>query len=141
MRLHCFTYGSLMCDDIMSAVCGLERGRLVGEPAWLADFSRHPVRGEAYPGMVPAPSGAVEGVLYRGLPAAAWPRLDEFEGAQYERQAVRIRTASGEPLEAETYVFRPEFAHLLLPGDWDFDAFLREGKARFMAGYLGFDRL
>jgi hypothetical protein len=139
--MHCFTYGSLMCDDIMAAVCGLPVGGLDSRPARLADFVRHPVRGETYPGMVAAPGQAVEGRVYLNLPASAWPRLDTFEGEYYERQSVRVALAERSELAAETYVFRPQFDPLLGEGDWDFEAFLREGKARFGALYLGFTRL
>lgn len=139
--MHCFTYGSLMCDDIMAAVCGLPAASLASQPAWLAGYGRHPVRGEHYPGMVAAPGQAVEGRVYLDLPASAWPRLDVFEGEYYERLPVRVAPDGGPEITAETYVFRPQFVHLLGEGDWDFEAFLREGKSRFSAMYLGFDRL
>ncbi|ANQ86015.1 putative AIG2-like protein [Azoarcus olearius] len=133
MRRHCFTYGSLMCADIMAAVCGVEPA---GEPATLADHRRHPVRGEAYPGMVPAAGAEVSGVLYRHLPPDALARLDAFEGPQYVRVTVRVRLPDGAAVEADTYMFRPEHADELLPGEWDFDRFLREGKARFQHQYM-----
>lgn len=138
MGRHCFTYGSLMCADIMTAVCGME---LAAEPATLAGYRRHPVRDEAYPGMRPTPGHAVAGVLYRDAPPAAIERLDAFEGPQYERVTVGVRLADGNAIEADTYVFRPEYAGLLLPGDWDFDRFLREGKPRFERLYVGYDRI
>ena len=56
---HCFTYGSLMCDDIMGAVCAA--APLSPLPARLAGFRRAPVIGVEYPGMVPAADGLVEG--------------------------------------------------------------------------------
>ena len=54
---HCFTYGSLMCDDIMGAVCAA--APLSPLPARLAGFRRAPVIGVEYPGMVPAADGLV----------------------------------------------------------------------------------
>lgn len=133
----CFTYGSLMCEDIMSAVSGMT---VSGEPARLPGHVRHPVRDEDYPGMVPDASGQVAGVLYRGLNEAALLRLDRFEGEMYERRVVTVLT-EGEAVEVWTYVFRPEFAHLLLAGDWSFERFLSEGKARFELRYVGFDAI
>ena len=135
MTNHCFTYGSLMCDDIMAQVSGVS---VRGESARLLGHARHPLQGEDYPGMVALAGHEVAGVLYRDLPASAWPRLDEFEGGMYERRAVSVELGNGELVEAWTYLFRPAFHHLLLPGDWDFQRFLAEGKARFQRHYLGF---
>ncbi len=135
---HAFTYGSLMWADIMGRVCGAE---FASEPASLAGHARHPVRGEDYPGLQPAAGGSVPGRLYRDVDTAAWARLDVFEGAQYERADVIVTLADGTTLPAQVYRFRPEFADRLLPGDWDAQAFEREGHARFTARYAGFDRV
>lgn len=136
MISSCFTYGSLMCEDIMSAVCGTACTRHA--PAVLADHRRHPVIGQHYPGMVCAAGSTVQGVLYLDLPAAAWPRLDAFEGEEYERGRVDVSLADGRTVAAWTYLFKPRYAARLAAGDWDFDRFLRHGKARFEAAYLGF---
>ncbi len=136
---HCFTYGSLMCDDIMGAVCAA--APLSPLPARLAGFRRAPVIGVEYPGMVPAADGLVEGVLYLDLPATAWPRLDAFEGDEYQRSEVEVELADGRRLAAWTYVFKPEHVGRLGEGEWDFQRFLETGKARFEALYMGFDVL
>ena len=138
MGNDCFTYGTLMCPDIMTRVAGRA---LPGEVAWLPDHSRHPVRGETYPGLVAAPGGRVEGRLYRGLDDVAFARLDTFEGAMYERRAVRVNLVGGSEVDAWCYICRDEYGYLLLPGDWDFAAFLATGKAAFEARYLGFKAL
>ncbi|NMG28457.1 gamma-glutamylcyclotransferase family protein [Aromatoleum evansii] len=135
---HCFTYGSLMCEDIMAAVCGA-RSRFVA--ASLDGYRRQPVCGQAYPGMVPAAEACVAGVLYLDLPASAWLRLDRFEGEEYERRRVVVRLPDGRTETAWTYVFRPKYAARLVDGEWDFERFLRTGKARFTAQYVGFDAL
>ncbi|NMG46322.1 gamma-glutamylcyclotransferase [Aromatoleum toluvorans] len=135
---HCFTYGSLMCEDIMSAVSGA-RCRFVA--ASLDGYRRQPVLGQAYPGMVPAVGACVSGVLYLDLPASAWPRLDRFEGEEYARRQVVVRLQDGRLETAWTYVFRPEYAARLVDGEWDFERFLHTGKARFTAQYVGFDAL
>lgn len=139
MHEHCFTYGSLMCEDIMSAVCGTPCTRHA--PATLAEHRRHPVIGQHYPGMVPAPGSAVRGVLYLDLPSSAWPRLDAFEGEEYTRERVTVTLADGRSVTAWTYVFKPQYASRLVAGDWDFEHFLLHGKARFEAAYLGFGAL
>lgn len=138
MSAHCFTYGSLMCEEIMSAVCGLP---CRGEPARLEGHQRHPVLGEDYPGMVQRGSKHVAGQLYRGLDSRALARLDAFEGAQYERVEREVTLADGSAIRAWTYLFRPAFHHLLVPGEWDFDAFLAAGRQRFISRYVGFSQI
>ncbi|RTL21873.1 MAG: gamma-glutamylcyclotransferase [Burkholderiales bacterium] len=138
MTHHCFTYGSLMWADIMARVCG--RG-FASEPAVLAGHRRHPVRGQDYPGLWPAPGHEVPGRLYLDVDAAAWARLDAFEGDEYERVEVQVRLADGRCAAAQAYRFRAACRDRLLPGDWDADAFAREGRQRFEARYLGFDAL
>ena len=138
MSAHCFTYGSLMCEEIMSMVCGRP---VQSESAVLAGHRRHPVRGEDYPGMIAHRGGQVPGQLYRSLDARAFARLDAFEGAQYQRVEREVKLADGSTVHAWTYLFRPALRHLLLPGEWDFEAFLRHGRARFIARYAGFGQI
>ena len=134
----CFTYGSLMSADIMSAVTGVRAAHC---SATLDGYRRHPVIGAEYPGMVACAGDQVRGVLYLDLPPAAWPRLDRFEGEEYERRVVEVALLDGTTTRAWTYVFRDAFAARLAEGDWDFARFLREGKRRFVSGYAGFDSL
>ncbi|KAA3650923.1 MAG: gamma-glutamylcyclotransferase [Proteobacteria bacterium] len=121
-----------MCEDIFRAVAGQA---CAAEPAHLAGYRRHPVRGEDYPGIRPAAGAAVDGVLYHGLSATALARLDAFEGMQYRREAVMVRTADGSLTPAWAYVFHPAHTHRLGRGDWDSEAFRRHGRARFLRRY------
>ena len=75
----CFTYGSLMSEDIMSAVSGVCAAYC---SAKLDGYRRHPVIGAEYPGMVARAGHQVCGELYLDLPPSAWPRLDRFEGEE-----------------------------------------------------------
>lgn len=134
----CFTYGSLMSEDIMSAVAGVRAAHC---SATLDGYCRHPVIGAEYSGMVACAGHQVRGVLYLDLPAAAWQRLDRFEGEEYERRVVEVALAEGTVARAWTYIFRAELPARLGEGDWDFARFLREGKRRFVSGYAGFDSL
>ncbi|MBR0566373.1 gamma-glutamylcyclotransferase [Azoarcus sp. L1K30] len=131
---HCFTYGSLMTPHIMFDVCGTALSAIA---ARLSGFSRHPVRGEDYPGMIGNAGHEVAGILYLDVPADALARLDAFEGEQYRRSTVTVRCDDGRHLPADTYVFRSEYAHLLLPGEWDLAAFERDGRARFERKFTG----
>ncbi|QEY31104.1 gamma-glutamylcyclotransferase [Synechococcus sp. RSCCF101] len=130
-----FVYGSLMCADIFERVSGVP-ARL--EPAELPGYRRWSVRGEDYPAIVPDPPAVVAGRLVRALPAAAWPRLDRFEGELYRRCSVRVQLPGGRALPAQAYVLDPAERHRLDAPHWSFEAFLDGGKQRFLARYGGF---
>lgn len=127
-----------MCADIMRAACG---GLPAAAPALLHGFSRHPVAGEAYPGIRRSAGGHVAGLLYRDVDDAQLARLDTFEGEQYVREAVQVTLDDGLTLTAQTYVFADQWLHLLETGDWDFEAFLQRHRRRFEQHYLGFGRV
>ena len=84
--------------------------------------------------------GVVDGTLYRGLPAAAWTRLDAFEGEMYRRERVCVDLSDGACVKTWTYVVKSEYAHVLEPREWNLAQFLQSGKAEFVDGYLGFGR-
>lgn len=132
-----FTYGSLMCSDIMDHVAGCQAESV---SAVLKNFKRSKIRGEEYPGIVAHPGAEVEGVLYRGLSPQAMERLDSFEGAQYLRQEVQLQTEAGSCL-AMAYVIKPEYSHLLTDETWSYADFLAVGKARFLEAYVGFQKI
>ncbi len=133
-----FAYGTLMCDDIMVEVSG---SRLSHARGVLKDFSRHSVKGEHYPAIVPDGRGRVEGVVYLNVPDSAWDRLDRFEGEMYARELVQIELNDGGSLLAATYVVRPEFLNHLEESGWNFADFLRNGKTSFERRYKGYQSL
>ena len=132
-----FTYGSLMCDDIMAAVTGQA---LASESASLNDFARYAVRNEAYPAIVPEASAKVQGRVYYDVNELVLARLDLFEGDWYSRVALEVEV-QGTLVEAQTYVFRDECRQQLADWLWDFEFFLQHGKHIFTAEYLGYQRL
>ena len=138
MNIHLFAYGTLMCEDIMEEVSGC---RLPPRPGRLSGFCRRRVKGEHYPAIVPDENGQVEGVIYQGVTASAWERLDRFEGEMYVRRPVTIEWAEGGLCEALTYVIHPDFAHCLDATEWSLSEFLRSGKARFQGQYKGYQAL
>lgn len=133
-----FAYGTLMCEDIMGEVSGC---CLPSTSAMVRGYSRHPVKGEHYPGLVPDKEGRVEGVIYRNLPNSAWERLDLFEGGMYVRQPVQIELDNGMTSPATTYVVRTEFLYRLETSGWDFTNFLCNGKESFQRDYRGYRQL
>lgn len=132
-----FTYGSLMCADIMERVAGC---RVPCRQALLQGFFRSGISGEDYPGIFARPGASVAGVLYLDLPEEAVRRLDIFEGELYERQEVEV-IAGGSRSLAMTYVVKDCYRHRLTGGEWSYDLFLRTGKARFEKDYLGFGKI
>lgn len=133
-----FTYGSLMCADIMAQVAGAQ---LQSSPAALYGYRRYLVRGEQYPGIVADSGGKVAGRVYHGISPASWKRLDRFEGEMYARHKVVVNCHHGRETEVDCYLFRREFVHLLTTIEWDFNTFIKSGKARFQNQYGGFNTI
>jgi len=131
-----FAYGTLMCADIMRVVSGSPG--LAGSRGLLRDHCRLCVRGEHYPGLVPRPGASVEGIVYRGVPAVAWERLDRFEGDMYLRAGVDIELADATIHRVQTYLVRPELSGCLEDRVWELEEFLRHGKAKFESAYKGY---
>ena len=82
MHHFLFTYGTLMCEDIMNAVTGFCHKAF---PARLQDFRRLAVKHASYPGIIRAEGYFVEGWVYSGISDAALSLLDRFEGDMYKR--------------------------------------------------------
>ncbi len=136
--MHCFTYGTLMCREIMDEVCA-QRFQAVSGTVF--GVKRLSVRDEPYPGLVLHDVGQVEGVLYLDVSQSAWLRLDHFEGEMYQRHSVQVALADGRVLDAETYLIRPDFISCLEANPWSFEAFLVEHKQRFQNEYRSDDSL
>jgi gamma-glutamylcyclotransferase (GGCT)/AIG2-like uncharacterized protein YtfP len=133
-----FTYGSLMCEDIMAEVAD---ARLRCTPAILAGYRRFLVKDEPYPGVVAEATGVVAGRVYHDITPEGWLRLDRFEGEMYNRRPVSVRYENGSHGLVHCYIFRPEFSHRLTATEWDYAAFLKFGKALFQQQYCGYKAL
>jgi gamma-glutamylcyclotransferase (GGCT)/AIG2-like uncharacterized protein YtfP len=133
--VNLFTYGSLMCSDIMFKVadCQLDYCQAV-----LNNFFRSKMHGREYPGIVAQPETEVAGILYRNLTPDALTRLDAFEGKMYQRQQVEVMTKEQGLTMAMTYVIKPRYRDQLTDEEWDFSYFLAFGKKKFEKTYFGF---
>jgi gamma-glutamylcyclotransferase (GGCT)/AIG2-like uncharacterized protein YtfP len=131
-----FAYGSLIFDEVMFAVTG-QRYRCV--TATLSGFARYCVSGATYPGLLLAPDDSVVGVLYTDVSLASFKRLDRFEGEYYQRRSVSVGTDHETESSAETYVFHPEFEHLLSRISWDSENFRLRHLNTFLSSYQGFN--
>lgn len=127
-----------MCPDIFRDVTECDA---VGIPGVLHGYRRHVVRGEVYPALAPCAGVMVKGIVYSDLPESAWSRLDRFEGDGYDHVTVTVETSDQGRTTAYAYVAKPEFIPQLEDADWDFDAFVRHGKAAFEAHYMGYRTL
>jgi gamma-glutamylcyclotransferase (GGCT)/AIG2-like uncharacterized protein YtfP len=114
MRLFC--YGTLQYPEIMQQVSGLHAA---GLPVVLENYACYTVRGEVFPGIVPEHDAQTRGVVYEGLGAAQLHRLDAFETDLYQRCRVVVSDASERPLQAWTYIVRPDARALLTDEPWD----------------------
>jgi gamma-glutamylcyclotransferase (GGCT)/AIG2-like uncharacterized protein YtfP len=136
--INLFTYGSLMCSDIMFKVADQ---RIDFTQANLSNFFRSKITNREYPGIVAQRGALVPGVLYFDLSVEALGRLDLFEGDMYRRQDVEVITEKGGPTSAMTYVIKPQHADLLTGAEWDFADFLTVGKEKFKETYFGFQEI
>jgi hypothetical protein len=101
----CFVYGTLMSPDVLRELLGRVPG--MRPRAVLSSYSRHPVLGRVYPGVVPAPptgpdnaggmpttttTNAVEGILLLDITPLEMRCLDWFEeeGVDYKRSNVQV---------------------------------------------------
>ncbi|KAJ3574185.1 hypothetical protein NP233_g1945 [Leucocoprinus birnbaumii] len=123
--LNAFFYGTLMHPKILTRVIGNDGSHLQICPAVLKEFTRHKVKMEEYPGVVPiAQSGehllkgrelsdedtSVRGTLVTGLTAKDIRCLDFFEGPEYRRDPVKAYPL-GPLANISTYLF--QFKELL----------------------------
>ena len=132
MASHVFTYGSLMFPQVWQRVV---RGDYRSAPACADGYARYALAGETYPGMVAQPGASVQGVLYFDVGPADVAALDAFEGVEYRRGTIAVALASGETVEADTYIY-------LLPQNLSDSPWLPENfqMARFIGSYCR-DRL
>jgi gamma-glutamylcyclotransferase (GGCT)/AIG2-like uncharacterized protein YtfP len=130
MTYALFAYGTLQIPEVMQAVAG---AGFLSQPARLAGYARYRIAGRPYPGLRMEPGAVTEGLLYRGMDAAALRRLDEFEDEFYRRETLPVLTASGVPAEAEVYVIPPEHYSMLADRTWDLEEFRNTALREFLA--------
>lgn len=127
MGSHVFTYGSLMFERIWRRVV---RGNYVSAPAVAGGFARYAIIDQTYPGMVPQEGSSVTGMLYFDVAPEDIVALDAFEGDEYRRASIPVRLASGDTVQADTYIYLP--TEKLSKSSWQPEAFQME---RFIGSY------
>jgi hypothetical protein len=125
-----FVYGTLQFANIVGPILGYIPA---ASPAILSGWVRLRVKNQNYPGILPLADAQkaglwlqnrseVSGLLYVDLTSADLQTLDRYEGVEYERQLVGLR--SNQCQSVWTYVFQPSFYRRLLPQTWESDDFL-----------------
>lgn len=122
-----FFYGTLIDADVRAAVIGRPAADAAAIEDTLSGWRRVFMAGRTYPVIIPSPAHAVPGVRVVIPGERARQRLTYFEGPEY--RIARLMLNSGE--EADVFVGSKQSK----PGvrSWDFDAWQRRDKAKFMA--------
>ncbi|WP_324193641.1 gamma-glutamylcyclotransferase family protein [Nocardia otitidiscaviarum] len=122
-----FVYGTLTFPEVLVELLGrtprLDAARVSGRRA-----ARLP--GRVYPGLVTAAGAVTRGAVLRGLTAAEWRVLDDFEDDEYDLRPVFVH--AGESAHAAwTYVWTAE----VLAADWSATAFASDHLPRYAGRY------
>ena len=135
--MNIFAYGTLMISEVMYAVTTSEFRFKNGI---LRGYARFTVKGEPYPGIIPATDAVTEGVIYFDVDELSLERLDAFEGDLYQRTPVLAEMERGEILNAESYVIKPEFKYHLSSREWNVKEFAQKHLEAFLETYSGFQK-
>ncbi|KAG8095264.1 hypothetical protein GUJ93_ZPchr0012g20869 [Zizania palustris] len=130
-----FVYGSLMADEVVSAII---KRVPPSSAALLPNYHRFSIKDRIYPAILPVESKKVAGKVIMGITDAELHILDEFEDVEYVRTRVEIlSTDSSETILADTYVWADaEDPHIY--GEWDFEEWKKLHMKDFLAMTLGF---
>jgi gamma-glutamylcyclotransferase (GGCT)/AIG2-like uncharacterized protein YtfP len=129
MRLFC--YGTLQFPRLMARVSGM---RPRARPARLEGYGCYLLDGAVYPGIRPEPGAQTRGVIYDGINAKRLARLDRYEGDEYVRERVQVRTADNRLQEAWVYILHPAVHACLSDIPWDRCRFARQHLATWLRG-------
>lgn len=116
-------YGSLMSERVRTHVMGYSHPEY--EPAWVTGYHRFALRDRSYPALCKTPDSAgevLEGVLLKNLGPKALQVLDDFEGDEYVRTAIKVKTATGTggEIDAFAYVWAGGATDPQVYGTWDY---------------------
>jgi len=126
-----------MISDVMYAVTTRE---FRFKDAILRGYARFTVKGESYPGIIPATDAVTEGVIYFDVDESSLERLDAFEGDLYQRAPILAEMKGGEICNAEAYVIRPNFKNHLSSSEWNAKEFVQKYLKVFLENYSGFQK-
>ncbi|MFO7554877.1 MAG: gamma-glutamylcyclotransferase family protein [Desulfobacterales bacterium] len=134
MDMNIFAYGTLMIPGVMYAVTAR---KFRFEKAILRGYARFTVKGESYPGIIPATDAVTKGIIYFYVDEGSLERLDQFEGGLYQRTPVTVETEKRKIRDAETYVIKPEYRGCLSSKKWNVTEFSQKHLKTFLETYQG----
>ncbi len=127
---RCFVYGTLISQDVLRTLLG-RVPEIDPRPAFLPrQYSRHPVKGRVFPGVIDNPTKdneRVQGILLSGITPEELEIFDWFEDVEYDRIKVDVLLGSdddnSETIDADLYLWT-DGDHLLdLESSWSFEDF------------------
>ena len=133
-----------MSPEVVSTLIG--RMPSLCKPAFLPNFTRHPVKGYVFPGIIPASSSSkkntmnkdsligVNGLFLSGLSQKEMDIFDWFEAEEYTRSIETIQLLQEDDkecdqkeqentVEANVYIWTAGDELLKLEENWDYDNF------------------
>ena len=144
-------YGTLMSPDVLQTLIG--RVPSMFKPAYLCNFTRHPVKGYVFPGIIPAKSNVressrsenprVEGILLTGLSKREMDIFDWFEDEDYTRSIKSIILPDDNDvtvtntINANVYIWAADEDMLNLQEEWDYDNFRQMELASYLETTVG----
>jgi gamma-glutamylcyclotransferase (GGCT)/AIG2-like uncharacterized protein YtfP len=132
-----FVYGTLLIPSVMYAVTARE---FPFKNAILRGYARFTVKGESYPGIIPATDAVTEGIIYFDVDESSLERLDAFEGDLYQRTPILAEMEGGEIFNVQAYVIKPQFGNHLSSLEWNVVEFAQKHLKAFLETYSGFKK-
>lgn len=124
--MYVFTYGSLMFDRVWQAVVG--RQPTAWSPAGpraavLNNYARRSSLLDSYPVAVPCAGETIWGRVYCRVAAEDILRLDQFEGAMYQRKCLPVCLIGVDArpqrlIQAAVYVLKPRYHRVVCERPW-----------------------
>jgi gamma-glutamylcyclotransferase (GGCT)/AIG2-like uncharacterized protein YtfP len=134
--MNIFTYGTLMFSPVWDTVV---KANYRAASATLRGYSRRKISNAIYPVAFQAdPQDFIQGIVYYDIEPADIKRLDEFEGAYYMRTSIRAELKEHPAVEADAYIIKPRYQHLISSQEWNPHDFQQRCLSEFMSAYEGF---
>ncbi len=133
--MNFFFYGTLMDDDVLTAVLRRSVSGLARSGAVLPGYRCCRARGASYPVIVTAPDEQTVGMVVGGLTAADASRLAAYEGEGYRSRRCTVRRSDGVRVAAAVFV--PRCRRMATNAPWSLADWQRTHKAAFLAQLAG----